>query len=73
MSTENLLKTEDAASYLGLSPSLLNKLRLTGGGPQFLRLAGRAIRYRRADLDAWVDASAVASTSQYPVAQSATK
>jgi predicted DNA-binding transcriptional regulator AlpA len=71
MPTDNLLKTEDAASYLGLSPSLLNKLRLTGGGPKFLRLAGRAIRYRRADLDAWVDASAVESTSQYPAARGA--
>ena len=36
------LKTDDAARYLGLSPSLLNKLRLTGGGPVFVRLAGRA-------------------------------
>jgi excisionase family DNA binding protein len=69
MPTDNLLKTEDAASYLGVSPSLLNKLRLTGGGPQFVRLAGRAIRYRRADLDAWIEASLAKSTSQYPAAQ----
>lgn len=60
------LKTDEAAQYLGLSSSLLNKLRLTGGGPVFVRLAGRAIRYRRADLDAWANASAMASTSQAP-------
>jgi excisionase family DNA binding protein len=60
------MTTEEAARYLGLSSSLLNKLRLTGGGPVFLRLAGRAIRYRRADLDAWANASAMASTSQAP-------
>lgn len=64
-----LMKTEEAARYLGLSSSLLNKLRLTGGGPVFVRLAGRAIRYRRTDLDEWVAASAMASTSQYPAAQ----
>jgi len=67
METQPLyLKTDEAARYLGLSSSLLNKLRLTGGGPVFVRLAGRAIRYRRADLDAWADASAMASTSQAP-------
>ncbi|MFN3990169.1 MAG: helix-turn-helix transcriptional regulator [Erythrobacter sp.] len=60
------MKTDEAARYLGLSSSLLNKLRLTGGGPVFVRLAGRAIRYRRGDLDAWANASAMASTSQSP-------
>lgn len=62
----HLMKTEEAARYLGLSSSLLNKLRLTGGGPVFVRLAGRAIRYRKPDLDAWVNASVMASTSAYP-------
>ena len=66
-----LMKTEDAAAYLGLSQSLLHKLRLTGGGPAFVRLAGRSIRYRRADLDAWVNASVMASTSQYPTVNGA--
>lgn len=61
-----LMKTADAAEYLGVSQSLLHKLRLTGGGPVFVRLAGRAIRYRKPDLDAWVNASVMASTSAYP-------
>ena len=72
LDTQNkLMKTDDAARYLGLSSSLLNKLRLTGGGPVFVRLAGRAIRYRQSDLDAWVAASAMASTSAYPSAPAA--
>ena len=62
----NYMKTDEAARYLGLSSSLLNKLRPTGGGPMFVRLAGRAIRYRRTDLDAWAEASVMASTSQEP-------
>lgn len=70
--THGLMKTGEAAAYLGLSESLLNKLRLTGGGPTFVRLAGRSIRYRRADLDAWVAASAKASTSEYPAEGQAT-
>ncbi|HEX7753671.1 MAG TPA: helix-turn-helix domain-containing protein [Novosphingobium sp.] len=59
MTTDNLMTTKEAAEYVRLSPSLLNKLRLTGGGPVFVRLAGRAIRYRQFDLQAWVAASAV--------------
>lgn len=66
-----LLKTAEAAQCLGVSESLLHKLRLSGGGPVFVRLAGRSIRYRQADLDAWVAASVMASTSQYPAANGA--
>ena len=64
-----LLRTEEAAAYLGVSPSLLSKLRLTGAGPIFLRLGAKAIRYRRADLDRWAEAGAARSTSEYPAAQ----
>lgn len=71
MNTDKLMTTQEAAAYVRLSPSLLNKLRLTGGGPVFVRLAGRAIRYRQSDLDAWVAASAMASTSAYPSAPAA--
>jgi len=66
-----LLNTAEAAQCLKVSESLLHKLRLTGGGPVFVRLAGRAIRYRRADLAAWVNASAMASTSAYPESKGA--
>lgn len=66
MANDNLMTTKEAAAFVRLSPSLLNKLRLTGGGPVFVRLAGRAIRYRQSDLAQWVAASAMASTSQYP-------
>ncbi len=63
-------RTEQAAKYLNLSPSTLAKARLTGEGPQFLRLpGGRSIRYRKADLDAWAAAGAKLSTSQYGAAK----
>ena len=57
------LTTELAAPYTGLAVSTLEKLRLTGGGPNFLKL-GRAVRYRICDLDAWMSARVVSSTSQ---------
>ncbi|RVU07011.1 DNA-binding protein [Novosphingobium umbonatum] len=60
-----LMKTSEAAAFLGVSQSTLEKLRLSGNGPRYLRIAGRSIRYRVADLDAWAEAGACQSTSQY--------
>jgi excisionase family DNA binding protein len=54
---ETYLNPREAAVYLRSSPSTLAKRRLQGNGPCFVRL-GRAVRYRRADLDAWMNASA---------------
>jgi excisionase family DNA binding protein len=57
-----ILNPREAANYLGLSTSWLAKLRLTGDGPPFLKL-GRQVRYRRADLDAWLNQRLRRSTS----------
>ena len=40
-----ILRTPATAEYLGLSQSTLEKKRLSGGGPTFIRLGGRAIGY----------------------------
>jgi excisionase family DNA binding protein len=58
MSERELLTTEQAAEYLQLSPKQLVQWRYFGRGPRFLK-AGRAVRYRLSDLDAWLDAHAV--------------
>ena len=50
-----ILRTPGAAGYLGLSPSTLEKKRLSGGGPVFIRLGGRAVGYDVRDLDAWLE------------------
>jgi len=62
-----LLDVEEAAEYLGLSKSTLNKWRCHGGGPQFIKM-GRAIRYRISDLDDFVDSRQSSSTSGYGLA-----
>ncbi len=54
--TQRILRTPEAAAYVGLSISTLEKKRLTGGGPPFIRLGGRAVGYDIRDLDAWLDA-----------------
>jgi hypothetical protein len=61
-----LLTTPQAAHYLGLKPNYMEKLRLTGGGPAFIKISAGAsgmVRYSREDLDAWVSASRRRSTS----------
>lgn len=56
------LSVEMAANYTGLSASTLNKLRVFGGGPIFLKL-GRRVAYDIADLDAWLAERRRRSTS----------
>ena len=50
-----MLRTREAAGYLGLSAKTLEKWRCIGGGPRFKRL-GSAVCYDVADLDSWLDA-----------------
>ncbi len=58
-----LLNEHAAAQYLGISVAFLRSARCRGLGnrppPPYLKL-GRAVRYRRADLDAWLDAQVIA-------------
>ncbi|QIG91839.1 helix-turn-helix transcriptional regulator [Bradyrhizobium sp. 6(2017)] len=56
MSTETYLTPREAAEYLRSSTSTLAKARLTKRGPTFVRI-GRAVRYRKSDIDAWMSAS----------------
>jgi excisionase family DNA binding protein len=57
-----LLTQREAALAMRLSERTLERLRLQGGGPMFVK-AGRSVRYREADLEAWIAARVVASTS----------
>jgi excisionase family DNA binding protein len=58
MTDHDLLTPDEAADYLRLSVRQLQQWRYIGSGPRYTK-AGRAVRYRRADLDAWLDASVV--------------
>lgn len=48
--------TEDAARYVGMSPSWLRKARIgiTGPGPRFIK-AGRKVLYSKVSLDSWLN------------------
>jgi predicted DNA-binding transcriptional regulator AlpA len=60
MMSRDILTEKEAAIYIGMSRSFLSQDRMNGyragrtQGPIFMKL-GRAIRYRKGDLDAWLD------------------
>jgi len=60
---DQLLCEKDAAMSLGYTIRALQNWRLRGGGPQFVKVSARSIRYRRRDLMAWVKARLRTSTS----------
>jgi predicted DNA-binding transcriptional regulator AlpA len=59
--TQRALKEPEAAQYLSMSTSFLRQARMDGirenrtPGPAFVKI-GRAVRYLREDLDAWLQA-----------------
>ena len=60
-----LLTETEAANILGFSIRTLQKWRSQGGGPRFVRVSARAIRYRRTDLDQWIESRLRLSTSDH--------
>ncbi len=60
-----ILRTPEAAKYLGLSESTLEKMRIMGGdSPPFIKLTKRAVGYKQADLDQWLENRSRKNTSQ---------
>ncbi len=60
---DSLLVTSEAAFLMGLSHRTLEALRLRGGGPPFVKVTSRAVRYRRRDVLEWIEQRIRRSTS----------
>lgn len=56
-----LMSVIDAANRLGVSTSFLNKLRVSGDGPPFVKIGTRVV-YDPADLAVWLGGQKRAST-----------
>ncbi|MEL7453201.1 MAG: helix-turn-helix domain-containing protein [Pseudomonadota bacterium] len=59
---EPLLHTRDAAAMLGVSQAWLERQRWKGEEPAFVRvggLNGRAVRYRKSDLEAYIESHTI--------------
>jgi predicted DNA-binding transcriptional regulator AlpA len=57
------LNVPQAANYTSLSKSTLDKLRVYGDGPLYIKVGARVV-YDRIDLDTWLIGKKVANTSQ---------
>lgn len=64
--TKRLLTVREAAEYVSLSRHTLNGLRVSGGGPSFIKL-GSAVRYDLSDLDKWINGSKYRRTTDFDV------
>ena len=58
-----VMTTVEAAAYVGLKKPTMERFRFLGQGPAYCKLGG-AVRYRKKDLDAWLDSRAVSSVEE---------
>lgn len=51
---DRLLRPDEVAELLGVPVGTMANWRYQGRGPAFVKV-GRHVRYRRRDVDAWID------------------
>ena len=53
---QNTLNEREAGRYLGISAAVLRLWRSERKGPRHFKAGEKLVRYRRADLDSWIEA-----------------
>ena len=61
---DRLIDENEAALFIGYSVRALQGWRVKGGGPRFVKVSARSVRYRRRDLIEWAELRLKASTSE---------
>lgn len=61
---DRLLNEQQAAEFLSYSVRALQNWRTRGGGPQYVKVSSRSIRYRRRDLIAWAESKITAHSTE---------
>lgn len=59
----DLLDEREVAKALRIALNTLRNWRWRGGGPRFVKLGKRAVRYRRADVDAFIEAGSTSKAA----------
>jgi predicted DNA-binding transcriptional regulator AlpA len=62
---DQLVNEQEAAQALGFTIRALQNWRVRGGGPRFVKISGRSVRYRRRDLLEWTESKLRSNTSQF--------
>ncbi len=61
--SQHVLTESEASLFINVPVRTLQAWRLRGGGPKYLKF-GRSVRYRRDELQAFIEAASRAHTSQ---------
>ncbi len=61
---DRLINENEAAGFVGYTTRALQGWRVKGGGPKFIKVSARSIRYRRRDLIDWAEAHLCSHTSE---------
>jgi len=61
---DRLIDEKEAADLLCYSVRALQNWRHRGGGPKFIKVSSRSVRYRVRDIQEWVENKTVSNTSQ---------
>lgn len=59
----SLIDERAAGAFLDVTHRTMQLMRQRGGGPRFVRLSSRCVKYRRVDLRRWADERLRTSTS----------
>jgi predicted DNA-binding transcriptional regulator AlpA len=52
---QNTFSEREAGKYLGVSAAVLRLWRTENKGPRYFKAGEKLIRYRKADLDSWIE------------------
>lgn len=61
---DTLINENQASTFLKVTPRTLQAWRYRGGGPRYIKISSRAVRYRVTDLTAWIESKLQGSTSE---------
>ena len=61
------LTQSEAAELLRLSTRTLERMRIEGNGPRFVKAGGRRVIYRESDLEEWALSRTFQSTSEVSI------
>ena len=61
---DQLLTEKEAAKLICYTPRALQNWRVRGGGPKYIKVSARSVRYQRRDVLDWINDRKRANTSQ---------
>lgn len=60
------LSERDAAAYIAMTIYFLRRARYSGQGPAYVKMGRRSVRYRVADLEAWLTRNRIDPSEPLP-------